>query len=355
MLRLERLHIRVGGFELRSIDLEVREGDYFVLLGASGSGKTVLLETLAGLHRPVAGRILVDGSDISRDAIQERPMALVYQDQALFPHLSVRRNVAYGLERLRLDRQEKALRLQELERTVGIGALDRRMPATLSGGEAQRVALARALARQPRYLLLDEPLSSLDCGARSGLRRLLRSLHRQGRTLLHVTHDFEEALALASRVAVLESGRIVQTGTPLEVFRHPRSQFVARFVGLRNVFQGRLESCDEGGVTMGRFHVEDHVFSVMTDEAGGPGCLLFRGEDVCLLSERPRAELPNLCHGRVTEVTPARAGLEIGVDIGVEIVALLGDEEANRLRLRPGREVWVSISSAAGRYIAEAP
>ena len=353
MLCLERLHIRLGGFELRGIDLELREGEYFVLLGASGSGKTVLLETLAGLHRPSGGRILLDGSDITHDGIQQRPMALVYQDQALFPHLSVQQNVGYGLERRGLERSEKKRLLLELARTTGIGDLLKRRPGSLSGGEAQRVALARALARNPRYLLLDEPLAALDCGARSGLRSLLRQLHRTGRTILHVTHDFEEALSLATRVAVLERGGIAQTGSPAEVFRQPRSQFVARFIGIRNVFHGRLESVDEGGVTMGRFHVDDMVFSVMTDEPGGAGCLMFGSEDVYLTADRPKAELPNLHRGRVVDLVPARAGVEVGVDIGVEIVALLDEGAVHRLGLQPGREVWASISSAAGRFYGE--
>jgi len=356
MLRLEALDIRLGGFALRGIDLELRDGDYFVLLGASGTGKTVLLETVAGLHRRAGGRITVDGTDISDNAVQERPLALVYQDQALFPHMSVQANVAFALDRLRLKAAERRQRVLELARAVGIEDLRPRRPATLSGGEAQRVALARALARHPRYLLLDEPLSALDCGARDGMRALLRGLHRQGRTILHVTHDFDEALALATRVAVLEDGRIVQTGTPTEVFHRPRSQFVARFIGIRNVFPGMLESVDEGGVTMGRFRLgEGIVFSVMTDHAGGPGCLLFRGEDVFLSVERPSAELPNLHRGRVVDLAPARSGIEVGVDIGVEIVALMDEELVQRLGLRPGREIWASVSSAASRFYGGGP
>jgi len=356
MLRLESVDIRLGAFALRGIDLELRDGEYFVLLGASGAGKTVLLETLAGLHRPYGGRVLVDGVDISGDAIQERPFALVYQDQALFPHLSVQANVAFALGRLRLKAAERRQRVLELARSVGIEDLLARRPATLSGGEAQRVALARALARQPRYLLLDEPLSALDSGARGGMRALLRGLHRAGRTILHVTHDFDEALALATRVAVLEGGRIVQAGSPAEVFRQPRSPFVARFIGVHNVFPGTLESVDEGGVAMGRFHLgEGIVFSVMTDQAGGPGCLFFRGEDVYLSVERPSAELPNLHRGRVVDLAPARTGVEVGVDIGVEIIALMDHESVHRLDLRPGREIWTSVSSAAGRFHGEEP
>ncbi|MDP2361858.1 MAG: ABC transporter ATP-binding protein [bacterium] len=353
MLRLEQLDIRLGGFALRGIDLDLHEGEYLVLLGASGTGKTVLLETLAGLHRPAGGCIRLDGRDITMEPIQSRSMALVYQDQALFPHMTVRQNVAYSLAGRGLGHAAREEILGGLATVTGIADLMGRRPATLSGGEAQRVALARALARHPRYLLLDEPLASLDCDARSGLRSLLRNLHRSGHTILHVTHDFEEALALATRVAVLEDGRIVQAGPPAEVFRHPRSRFVARFTGIRNVLRGRLESCDEDGMTMGRFHVEGLTFSVMTEDEGGRGCLMFRGEDVYLAVERPRAELPNLYPGRVRDLVPARGGVEVEIDIGIAIHALLDEGLVRQLGLAAGREVWTSLSSTAGRFIGE--
>lgn len=353
MLQLKELSIRLGHFALSGLDLQICPGEYFVLLGASGAGKTVLLETLAGLHRPSSGSILLDGVDITSEAIQRRPMALVYQDQALFPHMSVQRNVAYGLEGQGMNRQDRQRRLRELEEQTGIVELAERRPATLSGGEAQRVALARALARRPRYLLLDEPLASLDCGARGGLRALLRRLHRQGQTILHVTHDFEEALALATRVAVIEEGRVVQIGAPAEVFGQPRSRFVAQFVGLRNVFRGRLENHHEAGVPLRRFHAGNHVFWVQTDDPAGSGCLLVRGEDVRVAVEPPVGDLAEFHRGQVVDLVPVRSGVEVGVDIGLEIAALLDEETVQRLHLGPGREVWVSISSGAARYLGD--
>jgi len=353
MLRLERLEIRRGAFELRVDELAVADGEYLVVLGSSGAGKTALLETLAGHHPPRGGRIAVDGLDLTGEAIQRRPMVLVHQEGALFPHLSAARNVLYPLAGRGLDRATRQRRLAELAALTGIGGLLARRPAALSGGERQRVALARALARSPRYLLLDEPLSSLDCDARAGLRALLRRLNRSGLTVLHVTHDFEEALGLAGRVAVLEDGRVAQSGEPLELFRHPRCRFMARFAGVRNILRGRLEAADRDGLPAGRFLAGERAFDVDVEGPAGAGSLLIRGEDVHVLDRLPPVELPNLHRGRVVDLAPAREGIEIGVDIGVPLVALLDAERAARLALRPGGDVGISVGGAAARFLPE--
>lgn len=353
MLHVEQLSLKRGDFALREISFEVSAGDYFVLLGSSGAGKTLLLEALAGLVRTRAGRIRWNSEDVTRTPIQHRGFALVYQRQALFPHLTVYANIAYGLRARGLPRREVDARVRTLAAETGAGALLGRMPGNLSGGEAQRVALARALAVKPRCLLLDEPLASLDTQARGEMRGLLRALNRRGHTVIHVTHDYEEAVALASHVGIMENGRIVQAGGAREVFQHPASEFAARFIGIRNVYRGRLLPSEAGGTP--RFEMGETRFPVLTDARPGPGFLVVRSEDVFVSNDKTDTSARNVLRGAVAGVTPARLGVEVEVDAGVPVTAWVTRESAAHLELRPGKTVWVSFKASAALFIEERP
>jgi ABC-type sugar transport system ATPase subunit len=252
VIRLEGLRVRAGGFSLAIDELTVCPGEYLMVLGPTASGKTVLLETLAGLRRPDAGAIWFGEREVTGDPPERRAVGLVYQDYALFPHLTVAENIGFGLRRQRVagatarklgagdaaaGRRERQDSVRSLGALVGIEGLLDRHPDGLSGGEQQRVALARALAIRPEVLLLDEPLSALDGPTRAELRRELLRLHRElGTTVLHVTHDLDEAMALGDRMAVLIEGRLRQVGTPQEVTLAPADAGVARLVGLTNLF-----------------------------------------------------------------------------------------------------------------------
>jgi len=215
LILIEGLVVRAGGFTLRVPRLEIGRGEYLVLLGPSGVGKTLLVETIAGLREPAEGRILIDGVDAARLPPEKRGVALVPQSYALFPHMSVRDNIAYGLRVRGVPRREAAERAERMAELLGISHLLDRSPSTLSGGERQRVALARALVVEPRLLLLDEPLSALDPGLRWSAVKLLQRLHGElGFTALHVTHSLAEALALADRIAYMEHGVLRCTCTP---------------------------------------------------------------------------------------------------------------------------------------------
>ena len=244
MIQLDRLHATFGTFALRDISLGIDKGEYWVILGPSGCGKSVLMQTIAGFFAPERGRIVVGGRDITALPPERRRMGLVFQQAALFPHRSVRDNIAYGLRARRAS-------APEIERTVGdlverlclSDILPRPVP-TLSGGEAQRVAIARALAIRPDLLLLDEPMSALDHNTRLELQAELGRLHRElGLTTLHVTHSREEAAALGDHVAILLGGRIVQRGLFVEVQARPRCPFVARFLGLDPSAIAALPEC----------------------------------------------------------------------------------------------------------------
>jgi len=352
MLSVRNLNKTFGEFALKDLSFNVATGEYFVLLGPSGVGKTVLLETIAGLHAPDSGRIFLNERDVTNERIQRRRLALVYQVPALFPHMTVRRNVAYGLRSGRLSRRAIGRRVKELAANVGIDGLLERRPATLSGGQAQRVALARALATEPRCLLLDEPIAALDVRSRRRLRSLLRALNRQGHTMLHVTHDYEEAVSLASRVAVMDGGRIVQIGSPAEIFRRPKSEFVANFIGIRNFFHGYLQRPNGAG-GLAELVTSGPVFRVVTDEDLGPGHLVLRNEDVIVSRTRPETSAQNAFEGVVLDIAPEGTGVVVVVDIGVEISALLSETAAVRSALACGQKAWVSFKAGAARFLRE--
>jgi putative spermidine/putrescine transport system ATP-binding protein len=239
-VRLESVVKRFGEVvAVDGVDLSVREGEFFSMLGPSGSGKTTCLRMIAGFEAPTEGRVLLGGRDVSDLAPYERDVNTVFQDYALFPHMSVADNVGYGLRVKKVARTERRERVQDALEMVQLGAFGGRKPAQLSGGQRQRVALARALVNRPKVLLLDEPLGALDLKLRQAMQIELKEIqHRVGLTFIYVTHDQEEALTMSDRLAVFSQGKVEQVGSPAEVYEHPATGFVAGFVGTSNVLSG---------------------------------------------------------------------------------------------------------------------
>ena len=241
-IRLDRVSRQFG--ELKAVDdvsLDILDGEFFTLLGPSGSGKTTTLRLIAGFDHPTAGRVLLHGEDVTHLPPYEREVNTVFQDYALFPHMTVGENIAYGLMIRNISKPERGKRVAELLDLVRMPGLEDRRPSQLSGGQRQRVALARALILRPRVLLLDEPLGALDLKLRQQMQVELKSIQEQvGITFIYVTHDQEEALTMSDRVAVFNLGRIVQIGSPADLYEHPASPFVAGFVGVSNLISGEL-------------------------------------------------------------------------------------------------------------------
>ena len=241
MLRLENIRLQLGDFTLSDVSLRVGQGEYLVLVGPTGTGKTVLLETIAGLHHPESGRIFLKGMDITRMPAEKRHLGVVYQDYALFPHLTVFDNIAFGLKLQKKSTQEIAGTVSKMARFLDIQTILTRKPRLLSGGERQRVALARALVLDPHMLLLDEPLSALDRLTRDRLREELKRIHTElGVSILHITHDLGEAFFLADRLMVMKNGVILQEGTPEETLKQPKDRFVAELLGIENFIPATL-------------------------------------------------------------------------------------------------------------------
>ncbi len=353
MLRLDYLSITKGDFSVRNLTLEIAQGEYFMLLGRSGTGKTTLLETIIGMTRPASGHIYLGDVDITHQRIQDRDVGMVFQDQLLFPHLSVRQNITYGLKKGLRNRKAASVRCRELANQLAISHLLKRRPATLSAGETRRVALARALASRPLCLLLDEPLVSLDSKSRSEMRVLLRRLNREGCTIVHVTHDFEEAISLAHRIGIIGNRRILQVGTPDEVFKHPESEFVARFVGIRNFVKGELVGGADTNGGLGRFVTAGPVFMTSVNGGHGPGYLLLRSTDITIANEKPNTSARNVFDGTITDIERTRQGMAVTIDVGVELVATVTERSLKSMAFQHGRRVWVSFKATAGMFVGE--
>src|ERR1700736_1746288 len=258
LLRIDAVVKKFGAF--RAVDrlsLDIRAGEFFALLGPSGCGKTTLLRMLAGFETPDEGRILLNGRDIAQVLPHQRPVNMMFQNYALFPHLTVRDNIAFGLKRAGVSRSEIDIRVAELVALVKLESLEKRKPDQLSGGQKQRVALARSLARRPQVLLLDEPLAALDKKLRQSTQFELMELQRRlGMTFIIVTHDQEEAMTVAYRIGVMDAGRLEQVATPRELYEAPHSRWIAEFVGDVNIFEGQVESR------------EAHRLAISTKDAG---------------------------------------------------------------------------------------
>jgi molybdopterin-binding protein len=348
LLRLDNISKRHAGFALEAVSFTVGEGDYFILLGESGAGKSMVLETIAGLARPDSGAVLLDGTDITRLRIQRRKIGLVFQDHAVFPHMKVRENLAYALHGKGMTASEKITRVETIAGQLSISALLPRYPSTLSGGELQRVALARTLIQEPRVLLLDEPLASLDTRLKSELRALLRTIHRTGQTIIHVTHDYEEALSLGTRIAVIDQGRIVQEGTPETVFHNPKSAFVAHFAGIRNFFPAKL--VNDAGTTMAA--LGNGIRMTLSTETTEPeGFVIIRGEDIVLSNMPVDTSMTNNFEGTVTEIVPSRSGMDVVVNAGISFHALVTPASVAKLGLREGCTTWVHFKATAVKYL----
>jgi len=349
VIELEGLTVRVGGFTLRDITLAVPAGGYALVIGPTGSGKTTLLEAVAGHQRPARGRIRLGGRDVTALAPEARGVGFVYQAYHLFPHLTVRQNIAYGLPRG--DAADR--RVRELADLLGIAPLLDRPIGRLSGGEQQRTALARALAPSPRILLLDEPFAAVDPATRHVLRRELRALHEhEGITTLQVTHDFDDAMRLGDHVAVLAEGAIAQQGRPEEVFRYPDSAFVARFVGSGNVLAGevRLAGAGPEGAAPARFESGPLVLEVLAERAG-PAHAVIRPEDI-LLSRTPiGATVRNRLVAVVERVERTGPVAHVHLDAGRPLVAAITAETAGELALAPGDRVHLALKATAIRLV----
>lgn len=350
MLEVEGLKKSFAGFTLGPISFRLDKGQHLVLLGPSGSGKSLILELISGFQKADKGNIRLNKLDISKKPVQDRNMAFIFQHAALFPHMQVAQNIAYPLRSRGLSRKHIRQQVNELAGRTQLSHLLTRQPASLSGGEVQRVSIARALATQPKLLLLDEPLSALDVQMRAQLRTLLRELKNDGLSMLHVTHDFEEAVQLADQVGIMQDGKLIQTDSTDKVFRNPASGFVAHLTGQRNYFEATLDHKAGSQLRVAKTH--GLTLKLYSHAGGGKGLVLINEDQITLLTDAPDSSAQNVLKGKVQAISKMPVGSEVIVNVGMPIFVKLSDESVQALQLQVGKEIYASFKAGAVRFLS---
>ncbi len=341
MLSLTGLYVEFRSFALHNINLDIKSGDYFMLVGPTGAGKTLLLETIAGLHKVKNGKILLDDRNITLLESEKRDIGMVYQDCALFPHLSVVENIVFGLKVKHIAKQSIKKELDEITSLVGVGHLVDRKPDKLSGGEKQKVALARALAIKPSLLLLDEPLSALDPETRESLQLELKRIHQElSITVIHVTHDFDEALVLGKHIAVIGEGRIRQVGTPEEIFRKPNSEFVARFTMMRNILSGEFVPRNKNISVFRSGKIELKL--VTHKEQASYACI--RPDDISISADVSFRDGLNSFNGTISRIEERGMEVHVIVDVPPEICCSITRRDFSEMRLTTGQNITITFN-----------
>jgi molybdenum ABC transporter ATP-binding protein len=344
MMVIKNLKVDLGDFLLNNINLEINSGEFFIILGPTGAGKTVLLEAIAGLHPVLEGEVWIEGREIARLNPEKRRIGIVYQDYSLFPHLSVEENIAFGLKLRKCPKASIKEKVNDIAEIVGVTHLLERKPQTLSGGEQQKVALARALVTEPEVLLLDEPLSALDPETKEMMQQELREVHRRTKvTIIHVTHDFEEAIALGERVAVLNNGCIAQIGAPEEILRQPNSEFIARFALSRNIFTGEAEEGEDGHACVDVGGIKLRVITESRDKVR----LSLRPEDIIISKEPLHSTARNCFEGVVSDIVHRGAVVYVTVNLPPNFICLITRQSFEELELRKGVSVWITFKASA--------
>jgi putrescine transport system ATP-binding protein len=327
-IRIRGVSKHFGDFvAVDDINLDIQKGELFSILGGSGCGKSTLLRMLAGFEEPTSGTMEIDGVDVTRQAPYERPVNMMFQSYAIFPHMNVEKNIAYGLRKERVAANEVDERVSDVIRLVQLDDFRARKPDQLSGGQRQRVALARALIKQPKVLLLDEPLAALDKKLREHTQFELMNIQDElGITFIVVTHDQEEAMTLSTRIAVMDRGRFLQVGPPKEIYEYPKSRFVADFIGTINTFEGRVTSAGDETISVDCPDVGVEVRALCTEDVkvGQDVCVAVRPEKIFISREEPEEDEGVRVRGIVD-------------DLGY-----LGNLSLYRIHLETGRMIQVS-------------
>lgn len=350
VIEINGLTLKYGSFTaIDNIDLTFEEGEFFALLGPSGCGKSSLLRTLAGFVQPTSGELLLDGTDLTGTSARKRPINMMFQSYALFPHMSVEQNIAYGLEVARKPKNEIKRLVADIMEKTHLTPMAARKPNQLSGGQRQRVALARALVMEPRVVLLDEPLGALDKKLRDSMQLELKRLqHEMGLTFVIVTHDQDEALVLADRIAIMNDGKVEQVGTPRELYEEPTSRFVADFIGETNFFEG---VADGSNVTVRGIG----VLRARAEARGGVSYAV-RPERMNISAQKPTQSWDNMVEGTVLDVAyhgrDATLTLRLGDGV-TEVTSRLSAAQAAGGAYEEGRQAWVCWAATDARILMQ--
>ncbi|MEN8222513.1 MAG: ABC transporter ATP-binding protein [Acidobacteriota bacterium] len=337
-IRLNNVNKKLGDFYLKNLNIRICDGEYFVLLGPSGSGKTKTIELIAGLSDPDSGSI---------SGVEGKQTGLIYQDYMLFPHLNVYENISYGLRFRDLRKDEIRRKVENVAAEFGISHLLHKKIEMLSGGEKQRTAIARATILSPDIYIFDEPTSALDRTLKEMTRSLFRKFHkRTGKTFIHVTHDFEEAISLADKIGIIFDGEIVQTGTPDEIFTSPTSKNVADFLGYKNVIKGKVKK--------GVFSSDGVSIAVNGDDSSLT-YIAVRSDDILLSEKEIDSSARNSFNGKVTDIYRRSAGVEVIVDVGLPLTVEITRKSFDDMNIKEGDRFWVTFKVSSVRVFPHDP
>ena len=346
-LTIENFSITLGDFKAENLNLKVGAGEYCIIIGPTGAGKTILLESIAGIHRLKSGKIYLHGRDITDIPPEHRGIGIVYQDYMLFPHMTIGDNIAFGLKHRGVSREERERQTAEIAGKLGIGHLLGRYPQTLSGGEKQRAAIARAIILKPKVLLLDEPLSALDNTTRENLRRELKKLHSEmNTTIIHITHHFEDIYSLADRVVVMREGSIIQCGSVEEIVRKPDTRFIADFTGMENIYAGICTPLSNGTCEIDINGLKLYAVS----ERRGDVNVGIRPEELIISKEKLASSARNSVCGEVIKITDNGIFSKIAVaeeKSGIIFTAALTKQGIESMNVTTGDKVYLTFKATA--------
>ncbi len=344
MIKLKNIRKKLSDFTINNINLNVKKGEYLVILGPTGTGKTILLELIAGLIKADHGQIFFDDKNVSSYPPEDRKVGMVYQDYMLFPHLNVKDNIAFGLNIKGVKDNKIKSEVQDIVELFSIDNLLSRNVRTLSGGEQQRVALARALITSPQVLLLDEPLSALDPSTKESFQTELKKIHNKLKTTtLHVTHDFKEALALADRIAVMNEGKIVQIGSADEIFKKPANNFVANFIDSKNIFSVKKIRNNVVQIEGKNSLINISVIGFCKNKAN----IVIRPENIIISNEKFTSTALNCFKGEIKHIVDKIFYLEVMIDIGVEVFAYITKQSYKKIDIFQGKEVYITFKASS--------
>lgn len=343
MIKLHNISKKMGDFFLDNISLDILDNEYFVLLGPTGAGKTVVLEIISGMYKPDNGDVWINNQNVTKAVPEARHIGFVYQDYMLFPNLDVKDNIIFPLT-IRKDPisviNEKLLRMTDL---LNISGILKRHPSTLSGGEQQRVALARALINEPEVLLLDEPLSALDPRSKEVFQQELKIIHQETKTTtIHITHDFNEAFLLADRIGIMQQGKLMEVGNAEEIFKRPKSSFVAEFLGMENIYHGEVVDDKSGSnIVIGRVKING-----LTNLKGKVNVAI-RPEDIIITKDNFPSSARNTLHGKIKRIIPQGVMVKLNLDVGMPLSVVLTKKSMDKLGLELGDEATAIFKSTA--------
>ena len=347
-LSLQKVSKDWGRFQLKNINLTIKEGEYFVLIGPTGSGKTLLLETILGFHELDSGKILHNRIDITDHSPSERNIGYVPQMPALSPQLTVRENIEFILKRLGLLESHRRL-VDGIVEMMSLKELEKRKTLHLSGGEKRKVALARALVLEPKTILLDEPFNNLDITMKQELREELRLIHSYlDLTVIHVTHDQSEALNLANRIGVINNGRIVNVGTVDEVFSNPKDVYAARFLGYQNIYDSKLF---ENTNSFSKMRIGNVTLRATSPPSRKKGFIAVHSDEISVSKQTPRNSNENIFLGSVSDYHTLGSIVTLHVDVGIPLIISLPRRRFNDLNLNRDEKIWISFSTDAVKQL----